>query len=76
MAGQLICRCNQPFRIDWLVYCVYAGTSGLRVRTIGQVELLVTLAISILFFKEAPNRLEWIGMLILVVGVMALLMAP
>ena len=46
------------------------------VRTIGQVELLVTLAISILFFKEAPNLLEWIGMLILVVGVMALLMAP
>ena len=34
------------------------------------------LAISILFFKEVPNRLEWIGMFVLVTGVVLLLLAP
>ena len=46
------------------------------VKTIGQLEFLVTLAISILFFKEVPNRLELSGMLVLVVGIVALLLAP
>ena len=46
------------------------------VKTIGQIEFLITLAISILFFKEEPNRPEWVGMVILVVGVVVLLLAP
>ena len=46
------------------------------VRTVGQLEFLVTLGISILFFKEVPSRLELIGMLILVIGVVVLLISP
>ncbi len=46
------------------------------VKTLGQVEFLVTLAISILYFKERPNRFEMIGMLLLVAGVVLLLLAP
>ena len=46
------------------------------VKTIGQIEILITLAISILFFKEETNRPEWVGMLILVVGVFFLLLSP
>ncbi len=46
------------------------------VRTVGQLEFLVTLWISILFFKEVPSRLELIGMLILVIGVVVLLISP
>jgi drug/metabolite transporter (DMT)-like permease len=34
------------------------------------------LLISILFFKETPNRIEFAGMAILVIGVLALLLAP
>ena len=60
--------------IGW--FTAFTMERAAYVRTIGQVEFLVTLAISILFFKERPNRLEWIGMLILVAGVLALLLAP
>lgn len=46
------------------------------VKTLGQVEFLITLAISILYFKEKPNRIEAVGMAILVGGVVLLLHAP
>jgi drug/metabolite transporter (DMT)-like permease len=46
------------------------------VKTLGQVELLLTLAISILYFKERPSKLELSGMIILVGGVVLLLLAP
>lgn len=46
------------------------------VKTLGQIEFLITLAISLFFFKETPGRLEWTGMLILVGGVILLLLAP
>ena len=46
------------------------------VKTLGQLEFLTTLLISILFFKETPNRIEFAGMAILVIGVLALLLAP
>ena len=46
------------------------------VKTLGQIEFLLTLAISILYFKEIPTRLELVGMVVLVAGVMLLLIAP
>lgn len=46
------------------------------VKTLGQVEFLVTLAISILYFKERPTGMELMGMVILVAGVVVLLLAP
>ncbi|MFT7219285.1 MAG: drug/metabolite transporter (DMT)-like permease [Candidatus Azotimanducaceae bacterium] len=46
------------------------------VKTLGQLEFLLTLAISILYFKEKPNRMELVGMIILVSGVCLLLLAP
>ena len=46
------------------------------VKTLGQIELLLTLGISVLYFKEIPNRKELIGMCILVAGVVTLLLAP
>ncbi|MBT4493428.1 MAG: DMT family transporter [Gammaproteobacteria bacterium] len=46
------------------------------VKTLGQVEFLVTLAISILYFKERPNRIELLGMITLIAGVILLLLAP
>ncbi len=45
------------------------------VKTLGQVEFLVTLAISILYFKESPSKFELAGMVGLVSGVVLLLMA-
>jgi drug/metabolite transporter (DMT)-like permease len=46
------------------------------VKTLGQVEFLFTLAISIFYFKERPNGKEIGGMLLLVAGVILLLVAP
>lgn len=46
------------------------------VKTLGQIEFLLTLAISIIFFKETPSRTELIGMIALVAGVILLLIAP
>ena len=45
------------------------------VKTLGQVEFLFTLAIAVFVFREIPNRLEWMGMGGLLIGVVALLLA-
>lgn len=45
------------------------------VKTLGQIEFLITLAISWFYFKERPLRLEVIGMVVIVVAVVVLLMA-
>ena len=45
------------------------------VKTLGQVEFLFTLAIAVFVFREIPNRLEWLGMGVLLIGVLALLLA-
>ena len=45
------------------------------VKTLGQVEFLFTLAIAVFVFREIPNRLEWLGMGVLLIGVVALLLA-
>jgi drug/metabolite transporter (DMT)-like permease len=46
------------------------------VKTVGQIEFLLTLAISIYYFKEMPSKAELIGMVILVAGVVLLLLSP
>ncbi|MDA0791955.1 MAG: EamA family transporter [Proteobacteria bacterium] len=43
------------------------------VKTLGQVEFLVMLTISVFYFKERPGLNEWLGMLLLVTGVVLLL---
>lgn len=46
------------------------------VKTLGQIEFLLTLAISIYYFKEKPSPMELVGMVVLVGGVILLLLAP
>ena len=46
------------------------------VATLGQVELLLSLGISVYFFRERPGRGELLGMAILVAGIVALLLLP
>ncbi len=46
------------------------------VKTLGQIEFLLTLGISVFYFREIPNRLEMVGMIVLVAGVVTLLLAP
>ncbi len=46
------------------------------VKTLGQIEFLFTLVIAVIFFREVPNRLEWLGMVTLIAGVVTLLLAP
>ena len=46
------------------------------VKTLGQIEFLLTLAISIFYFKENPTKTELIGMTILIGGVILLLLSP
>jgi drug/metabolite transporter (DMT)-like permease len=45
------------------------------VKTLGQVEFLISVLISYYFFKERPTAKEWTGMLFLVVGVVLLLIS-
>lgn len=49
--------------------------SASYVKTLGQVEFLVTLSISWFYFHERPHRLEIAGMAVIVVSVMVLLTA-
>lgn len=43
------------------------------VKTLGQIEFIVTLVIAVLYFKEKPTRSELLGMLLIVAGVIVLL---
>ena len=45
------------------------------VKTLGQVEFLITLTIAVLYFKEIPSKPELTGMLLIVVGVIVLLLS-
>ena len=45
------------------------------VKTLGQVEFLVSLLIAVYFFKERPSRLELAGMLLIVLGAVGILLA-
>ncbi len=46
------------------------------VKTLGQVEFLISLGIAIFYFREVPTRREVTGMLLIVTGIVALLLAP
>jgi len=46
------------------------------VKTLGQVEFLMTLAIAVFYFHERPTKPEMIGMLLIIVGVVVLLLSP
>ena len=43
------------------------------VKTLGQVEFFISVLISYYIFKERPSKREWMGMLLLVLGVILLL---
>ena len=45
------------------------------VKTLGQIEFLVSLLIAVYFFKERPSRLELAGMLLIVLGAVGILLA-
>lgn len=46
------------------------------VKTLGQIEFLITLGIAMTWFRERPGRLELAGMLAILGGVILLLLAP
>ncbi len=46
------------------------------VKTLGQVEFLITLGIAVTWFRERPGMLEMIGMLFILTGVVVLLLSP
>ena len=46
------------------------------VKTLGQIEFLITLGIAMSWFGERPGRLELIGMFVILAGVLMLLLAP
>jgi drug/metabolite transporter (DMT)-like permease len=43
------------------------------VRTLGQIELIFTFAVSYFIFKERPNKIEVIGVLLIAAGIIVLL---
>lgn len=45
------------------------------VKTLGQIEFLFTLVISLYLFKEVPRRLEIVGMVLILLGVITLLLS-
>jgi uncharacterized membrane protein len=44
------------------------------VKTLGQLEFLFTLAISILYFRERPTPMEYMGMGLIIFGAVILLL--
>jgi len=45
------------------------------VKTLGQIEFLISLLIAVYLFKERPSRLELLGMLLIVGGAVGILLA-
>ena len=43
------------------------------VKTLGQVEFLITLSISVFYFRERPTRMELLGMVMIIAGALILL---
>ena len=54
-------------------FTAFALERAAYVKTLGQIELVITVLISIFFFKEIPNRIEFCGIVFLIVGVLLLL---
>ena len=44
------------------------------VKTLGQLEFVFTLALTVFYFKESPSRLELFGMILVVLGGIVLLL--
>jgi drug/metabolite transporter (DMT)-like permease len=49
--------------------------SASYVKVVGQVEFLMTLLLSVFYFKERPNPMELLGMGLVVVGALLLLLS-
>ncbi|XOV87047.1 MAG: DMT family transporter [Pseudomonadota bacterium] len=45
------------------------------VKTLGQIEFLITLSIGWFYFRERPGRLEYLGMFLILAGVVVLLLS-
>jgi drug/metabolite transporter (DMT)-like permease len=58
--------------VGWFTAMTLALAS--YVKTLGQVEFLITLAIGWFYFKERPSRMEFVGMGMIVVSVLLLLL--
>lgn len=58
--------------IGW--FTAMAAINASYVKTLGQVELFFVMLISLLYFREVPKRLEWIGLAFLVFGILLLLL--
>ncbi len=58
--------------IGW--FTAFALQNAAYVRAVGQVELVFTFIASIVFFKEKTNRLELIGILLVVAGILTLIL--
>lgn len=43
------------------------------VKTLGQIELIIMMVIGIVYFREYPKRLEWLGFALLLSGILLLL---
>jgi drug/metabolite transporter (DMT)-like permease len=55
-------------------FAAFALYSVASVRAVGQVELLLTLGVSILYFKEKINKTEILAIILLVVSIMMVLL--
>ncbi len=44
------------------------------VKALGQIEILFTIAVSIIFFREKPTPREWVGILLACAGILILLL--
>ena len=59
--------------IGW--FTAFTLENAAYVRAVGQIELVFTFMASIFFFKETTNRLEWLGMILIVAGILIFIMA-
>lgn len=57
--------------IAW--FTAFTLQNAAYVRALGQIELVFTFAASIIFFKEKTNRLEFLGILAIVAGILLLI---
>lgn len=55
-------------------FAAFAIHAVAPVRAVGQIELLITMGISILYFKEKTNRLEMISILLLTLSIVMVLL--
>lgn len=59
--------------IGW--YTAFGYQEAALVKTLGQMEFLFTVALTLIYFKEKIQKLEWVGMLFIVSSVVLILFA-